>query len=169
VIYSAGDEPTGEQVVPRLEPILAEFEAAGVRLAIENHDRFRSAALARIVQQLGADQVGVCLDTVNSFGALEGPEIVVQHLAPYVLCLHVKDFTVRRPPHQMGFIVEGCATGHGLLNVPWLLDALKVSSHPFNAILESWVTPGETLEESIARESAWAEEGVRYLRQFIQH
>jgi len=167
VIDSAGDEPTAEQVVPRLQSILPEFEAAGVRLAIENHDRFSSATLASIIKQLGADRVGVCLDTVNSFGALEGPEIVVQHLAPHVLCLHVKDFTVRRPPHQMGFLVEGCAAGQGRLNVPKLLTALKVSSHPFNAILESWVTPGETLEGTIAREAAWTEEGVRYLRQFI--
>jgi sugar phosphate isomerase/epimerase len=167
VIDSAGDEPAAEQAIARLTPILAEFEAAGVRLAIENHDRFSSATLAWIIQQLGPERVGVCLDTVNSFGALEGPEIVLQHLAPYTLCLHVKDFTVRRPPHQMGFVVEGCAAGQGRLNVPWLLAALKPSPHSFNAILESWVTPGEALDETIARESAWAVEGVRYLRRFI--
>lgn len=167
VIDSAGDEPAAEQAVAWLEPVLTEFEAAKVRLAIENHDRFGSATLAWIIQQLGPERVGVCLDTVNSFGALEGPEIVVQNLAPYTLCLHVKDFTVRRPPHQMGFVVEGCAAGQGRLDVPWLLAALKPSPHSFNAILESWVTPGEALEATIARESAWADEGVRYLRRFI--
>jgi sugar phosphate isomerase/epimerase len=167
VIDSGGDEPAAEQVVARLEPILTEFEAVKVRLAIENHDRFRSATLAWIIQRLGPERVGICLDTVNSFGALEGPEIVAQTLAPYTLCLHVKDFTVRRPPHQMGFVVEGCAAGQGRLDVPCLLADLKVSPHPFNAVLESWVTPGEALEETIARECAWAEEGVRYLRRFI--
>ena len=167
VIDSAGDEPSPEETVARLKPVLGEFETAGVRLAIENHDGFPSATLARIIQQLGPQRAGICLDTVNSFGALEGPESVVQNLAPYTLCLHVKDFTIRRPPHQMGFVVEGCPAGQGRLDLPWLLGALKVSTHPFNAILESWVTPGESLEETIARESAWADEGVRYLRRFI--
>jgi len=167
VIDSSGDEPAPEEAVARIKPVMGKFEAAGVCLAIENHDRFPSATLAWIIQQLGPERAGVCLDTVNSFGALEGPEIVVENLAPFTLCLHVKDFTIRRPSHQMGFVVEGCAPGEGRLDVPWLLGALKVSPHPFNAILESWVTPGESLEETIARESAWAEEGVRYLRRFI--
>jgi len=167
VIDSHGDEPSADETVARLKPILPEFEAAGVRLAIENHDRFRSATLAWMVGQLGRERVGICLDTVNSFGALEGPEVVVQNLGPLTLCLHVKDFTIRRVSHQMGFVVEGCAAGRGRLNVPWLLEALKPCSHPCNAILETWVTPGDSLDETIRRERAWAEEGVRYLRGLI--
>jgi sugar phosphate isomerase/epimerase len=167
VIDSHGDEPSADEAVARLKPILPEFEAAGVRLAIENHDRFRSATLAWVVEQLGRDRVGICLDTVNSFGALEGPEVVVQNLGPLTLCLHVKDFTIRRVSHQMGFVVEGCAAGRGRLNVPWLLEALKPCSHLGNAILETWVTPGDSLDETIRRERAWAEDGVRYLRGLI--
>jgi len=120
-----------------------------------------------VVGQLGRERVGICLDTVNSFGALEGPEVVVQNLGPLTLCLHVKDFTIRRVSHQMGFVVEGCAAGRGRLNVPWLLEALKPCPHPGNAILETWVTPGDSLDETIRRERAWAEEGVRYLRGLI--
>jgi sugar phosphate isomerase/epimerase len=168
VIDSPGDEPAAEKAVERLQAILPEFEAAGVRLAIENHDRFRSAALAGMVEQLGRDRAGICLDTVNSFGALEGPEVVVQNLGQFTLCLHVKDFTIRRAGHQMGYVVEGCAAGRGRLDVPWLLQALKPCPHPFNAILETWVTPGDSLDETIRRERAWAEEGVRYLRGLIR-
>lgn len=167
VLDSPGDEPSAGDAVARLQAVLPEFEAAGVLLAIENHDRFQSATLARMIEQLGPHRAGVCLDTVNSFGALEGPDVVVKNLGRLTLCLHVKDFTLRRPSHQMGFVVEGCAAGRGRLNVPWLLEALKTCPRPFNAILETWVTPGDSLEETLGRERAWAEEGVRYLRELI--
>lgn len=166
VVDSPGDEPSPDEVVARLRMVLPEFEAAGVRLAIENHDRFPSATLAWMVRELGPRQAGICLDTVNSFGALEGPDTVVQNLAEHTLCLHVKDFTIRRMSHRMGFVVEGCPAGRGRLDVPWLLDRLASSPHPFNMILENWVPPADTLPETLLRERAWAEESVRYLRQF---
>lgn len=168
VVDRPGDEPAPEEVVARLQPCLSEFASAGIRLAIENHDRFPTRTLARMVEQLGPDRAGICLDTVNSFGALEGPEQVVAALGPHTLCLHIKDFVVRRVRHQMGFLVEGCPAGRGQLDVAWLLQALQTCPHPFNAILESWVTPGDSLAETIQRERAWAGEGVRYLRGLIK-
>lgn len=167
VLDKGKDEPTADEAVARLSAVLPEFAEAGVAIAIENHDRFTADALRGIVERLGPERVGITLDTVNSFGATEGPQIVVPVLAPYTRCLHVKDFTIRRPSHQLGFVVEGCAAGSGRLNVPWLLDQLRVSPHPFNCILETWVTPSESLDETIARERAWADEGVAYLRQLI--
>lgn len=167
VVDSKGDEPTPEEIVERLRPLVAEFATAGVKLAIENHDRFRSRTLAWIVEQLGPANVGICLDTVNSFGALEGPEVVVQTLAAYTLCLHVKDFTIRRVSHRMGFILEGCPAGQGQLDVLWLLKQLANCSHSFNVILETWVSPSDSLEETIARERAWTETGKNYLRGLI--
>lgn len=164
VIDSPGDEPSAEATVARLQPILGEFAASGVRLAIENHDRFSSATLALIIAQLGVNHGGICLDTVNSFGALEGPEIVVRTLRDFTLCLHIKDFTIRRVNSNMGFVIEGCAAGQGRLNVPWLLRELEPCPNSFNAILETWVTPSNSLEETLARERAWAEQGIQYLR-----
>lgn len=169
VVDSPGDEPSPEEIVSRLRPIVAEYRAAGVKLAIENHDRLRSGTLAKIVEQLGPAYVGICLDTVNSFGALEGPAVVVETLGCYTLCLHAKDFTIRRANHRMGFTLEGCPAGQGQLDVAWLLGELKRSPHPFNVILETWVPPGKTLDETIARERAWTEAGVRYLRGLIPH
>ncbi len=168
VVDRPGDEPSPREVVERLRLVAREFLDGGVRIAIENHDRFTVRTLERIVQELGTDFVGICLDTVNSFGALEDPERVVETLGPYTLCVHVKDFTIRRPPHQMGFLIEGCAAGRGRLNLHWLLDALEASARqPFSAILETWVTPGPQLAETLQRELAWTEEGIAHLRQWI--
>ncbi|MHC1765041.1 MAG: sugar phosphate isomerase/epimerase family protein [Verrucomicrobiia bacterium] len=167
VIDSPGDEPSAKEAVARLNPLLSDFASSGVLLAIENHDRFSSATLAWMIRQLGVERAGICLDTVNSFGALEGPEAVVKNLGQFTACLHVKDFTIRRVPSNMGFTIEGCAAGQGRLDVPWLLRELKASPHPFNAILETWVTPGNPWIETLARERAWGEQGVRYLRTLL--
>lgn len=167
VVDSKGHEPSPEECVSRLRPLLPRFADAGVKLALENHDRFSSATLARLVEQLGPDRVGICLDTVNSFGALEGSEVVVKTLAPYTLNLHIKDFTIGRVSSQMGFVINGCAAGRGRLNVPWLLAELRAAGRDVNAILELWTPFGSTLDDTIAREAAWAEESVRYLRQLI--
>src|SRR6187399_2118511 len=42
VVDSPGDEPSPDEIVDRLRPLLAEFAAANIFLAIENHDRLRS-------------------------------------------------------------------------------------------------------------------------------
>jgi sugar phosphate isomerase/epimerase len=167
VIDAKGDEPDPEEVVSRLKPVVQRFAAANIKLAIENHDRFTCRTLVRIVDALGPQQVGICLDTVNSFGALEGPEVVVETLAPYTLNLHIKDFIITRVSSQMGYLVNGCAVGSGRLNVPWLLERLRKAGRDPNAIIELWTPFGSTLEETIARESRWAEESVQYLRRFI--
>jgi len=111
--------------------------------------------------------VGICLDTVNSFGALEGPETVVETLGPWTVNLHVKDFAIERVSHAMGFVVEGKPAGRGRLNVPWLLEKLRALGRDPNAILELWTPPGATLEETIAREAEWAEDSIKYLRSLI--
>jgi hypothetical protein len=109
------------------------------------------------------------LDTVNSFGALEGPEFVIDTLAPYVVNLHVKEFVIYRASHMLGFIIEGAPIGKGRLNVSWLLNTLSTRQRErdFNAVLELWTPPDANIDDTIAKETAWAVESVAYLRQFI--
>lgn len=167
VVDSANYHPTPDEVVKALVPFKEKFMAAGVILAIENHDRFSCETLAEIVRRLGADWVGICLDTVNSFGALEGPKVVVDILGPLTVNLHIKDFTISRASHMMGFNIEGCPAGQGRLDVKWLLDRLQIFGRDPNAILELWTPPEVDLDATIAKESHWAEESVVYLRTLI--
>lgn len=167
VVDAAGHEPSPAECVSRLRPLLPRFAEAGVMLALENHDRFPAATLASLVEQLGPDRAGICLDTVNSFGALEGPEVVVRTLAPYTVNLHLKDFTVTRVQSQLGFTIQGCPAGQGRLNVPWLLAQLRAAGRDVNAILELWTPFGPTLEATLRRERRWAAASVRSLRAFI--
>ena len=107
VIDTATEQPSEAEIVDIVSMLAPELAAAGVTLAIENHDRFEAVVFARIVEQIASDHVGICLDTVNSFGALEGPAVVIDTLAPYVVNLHLKDFVIRRHASMMGFEITG--------------------------------------------------------------
>jgi len=176
VLDTPDDHPTEQQVVERLAAVLPEFPGGGhnaVRLAVENHDRFRARTLcdtlrALAMRGLTPPYVGICLDTVNSFGALEGPDVVVGTLGPHVLNLHLKDFAVRRLPHLQGFTVEGRPLGEGMLDVPWLLRRLReLNANDFNAILELWTPPEAEMADTIRKEAEWAERSVQAARRWI--
>jgi sugar phosphate isomerase/epimerase len=168
VVDTAGHEPPEQEIIDTITALLPEFERAGVTLAIENHDRFATTALVGILERIGSDRVGVCLDTVNSFGALEGPEVVVDRLGPWTVNLHVKDFAIFRAGHKMGFSIEGRPAGQGRLDVAWLLESLRTMGRDVNAILELWTPPEATLAGTIAKEAAWAVSSVAYLRELIE-
>lgn len=167
VVDTAEHHPTPEDVVALVRAVLPDLEAAHITLAIENHDRFKARTLAGIIETLASPYVGICLDTVNSFGALEGPEVVVEALGRHVVNLHVKDFTVQRVDHHMGFVVEGTPAGQGLLDMAWLLGKLAAWERQFNAILELWPAPEATLAATIAKEDAWAVASIPALRRWI--
>ncbi len=139
----------------------------GLRLGIENHDRFTAAELCHIIDSIGAPNVGICLDTANSLGAGEGLETVVAALAPLTFNLHIKDFQVKRLPHLMGFTVTGCPAGTGLVNIPHLLERFRTHSRCRSAILEQWTVPEDTIERTIAKEQAWADASINYLKPFF--
>ena len=44
----------------------------GLCLASKTTTAFRLATLREIIEAVGSDRIGVCLDTANSFGAGEG-------------------------------------------------------------------------------------------------
>lgn len=168
VVDTADDHPSPEEIVAVLRPLMPEFERTGVTLAIENHDRFKARTLVSILQEVSSPYLGICLDTVNSFGAGEGSEGVVDVLAPYVVNLHVKDFSIRRHHHMLGFEVEGTPAGKGMLDVPWLLRELRKKKRDFNAILETWPPPEIEIMHTIQKEDLWVQESIQYLRTLIK-
>lgn len=156
------DISTVGSLIREYVPLLKERD---IRLGIENHDRFKAKELASLLDSVGDDHVGICLDCVNSLGAGEGIEHVSQVLAPYTLNLHIKDYRIERLPHKMGFIVEGCPAGQGMTNVPCLLEILAPYHRCESAVLEQWVVPEYSIEDTVLKERQWAEQGLHYLKQ----
>jgi 3-oxoisoapionate decarboxylase len=167
IIAGAAHNLSVDEAIAIIKPQRDAFERAGVKLAIENHDRYSTQELSHIVEELGVTWAGICLDTVNSFGALEGPAAVVDQLGPFVINLHVKDFVVQRASHMMGFTVEGRPVGQGQLNVPWLLERLNAYDRDISGIVELWTPPQDTVQETIVLERTWAEASVNYLKALL--
>jgi 3-oxoisoapionate decarboxylase len=150
-----------------VRPLLPLLEQEGIRLSIEN-GRIPAADLRAALDAVGSPQVGVVLDMVNSLAVPEGWKYVSELLAPHTMCVHYKDFTIKRAWHMMGFICEGAPAGQGMVETAWLLQTLKGSPYDFNVIVELWPPEQPDLEDTIALEQQWAETSVPYLRQYIK-
>ncbi len=166
VIDGPGYEPTLDKAVEIIKSSLSMLKNNNVRLAIENHDRLLATEFVEIIQQVGDPSVGICLDTVNSMGAAEGLETVIERLGPLCINLHVKEFTVKRISHLMGFAIEGLPLGTGMLPVGTILQ--RLGSGCRTAILEQWPPPVEgDLEATIKRENEWAVQSMAYLKNVL--
>ncbi|HVJ67885.1 MAG TPA: TIM barrel protein [Caulifigura sp.] len=162
-----GGKPSFDECVTRMQDVIREFERAGICLAVENHDRFRSGLLAQLMTAVGSPQFGICLDMANSLGCGEDIDTVLRNLAPFVVNLHIKDFQVTRLPHQKGFSVEGAPAGQGCLNVPAILGSLRDRPASMTAIVELWLSPDADLEQTIQREDRWAIASVDFVRRHV--
>jgi 3-oxoisoapionate decarboxylase len=156
-------QPSLEQAEKWIREVLPEFESHGVTLGMENYEEHSCRSLAELVRRLESRHVGVCLDTVNSLGALESPEEVVEALASLTVSLHVKDFVIERAPNMMGFVVRGAPAGTGRLAIPWLLGRMTPANN-VSVILEQWPPLQESVEATVTMEQEWAAQGVEYLR-----
>jgi sugar phosphate isomerase/epimerase len=155
-----------EEIRDHLQAVTPYLAASKVRLALEN-GKIPAENMRQVLDNISNSWLGVTLDTVNSLAIPEGWKEVARVLAPYTICLHVKDFIVRRAWHMMGFVVEGRPAGRGQLDIPWLLNTVASAGASPNVILEVWPPEQRTLQETIALEHAWVGESIPYLRQFI--
>lgn len=167
VIDGVGFEPDLQTVVSIIKELIPEFESRKIRLAIENHDRFKAREFKKIIQAADSEWVGICLDSVNSMGAGEGFETVSEILLPFTLNLHLKDFSIRRVSHKMGLVIEGKPAGQGMLNIVELVEKLSLLNRCESAILELWTPPEDSLIETVKKEDQWAAESILFLKKLF--
>jgi sugar phosphate isomerase/epimerase len=167
VIDGQGFKPDLQSVIKIVRDLLPEFESRKIRLAIENHDRFKARDFEKIIRSVGSEWVGICLDSVNSMGAGEGFEEVARILLPYTLNFHIKDFTIKRVSHKMGIIIEGAPAGKGMLNIRETVEKLLTIDRCKSAILELWTPPESGIDDTICKEEEWADESIQYLKKLF--
>ena len=158
-----GNSADAGTAIHELREICPQCEKEGVLLAIENHDKNPSGELAFIAKEVGSKNVGLCLDTVNSFAVLETPEQTIGNMLPFAFNIHLKDFDVVRANEQMGFSVEGRPLGEGRLRD--YLDIL-LSGSAKDAIVELWTPYQGSLESTAALEAEWARKSFQFLTSF---
>lgn len=168
VIDGTGYEPDLDYVISVIKDLIPEFRSRKIKLAIENHDRFKAREFEKIIHSVGSEWVGICLDSVNSMGAGEGFEEVSRILLPYTINLHIKDFTIRRVSHKMGIVIEGTPAGSGMLNIRELVNKLYFTNSCQSAILELWTPPEKEIDDTIVKEERWANESIEYLKTIMK-
>lgn len=167
VIDGPGYEPDLQQIIKIIKDLLPELKSGNISLALENHDRLKAREFEKIIQSVGSDLVGICLDSVNSMGAGEGFETVSDILLPYTINLHIKDFSIRRVTHKMGFVIEGRPAGSGMLNIAETIEKLSGFNRCKSAILELWTPPEFSIEDTVIKEDKWANESISFLKTII--
>jgi 3-oxoisoapionate decarboxylase len=105
----------------RLARIAPRAAAAGVSVAVENHQDFTSADLMELCLAAG-DAVGITLDTGNSFPVGEAPLDFARTVAPRVRHVHLKDYRVQFTDE--GYRLVRCAIGDGAVPFSELVDIL---------------------------------------------
>ena len=145
-----------------IEQVLPTCKENNIRLGIENYFDFSDDDLLSFIQELGDESVGICLDTANSTGFLKTPIETVKKLAPHTISLHLKDFVVLKKS-GVGYWITGTPLGQGWLDVQTILDLIKQAGRDPNILIESWMIPKETLEETLLQEETWVRESIDYL------
>ena len=162
------DEVPDRRTVRRsLKRVLPHYENAGIVLALENYERHPCRYLADLVKSIRSPSLGVCLDTVNSYGALETPGEAVRILGRYTRSLHIKDFQILRSESGLGFVVTGAPAGEGRLDVPDLLARMEKIDKGIGAVLELWTPFQDSIESTVALETEWAERSLVNLRRLL--
>jgi sugar phosphate isomerase/epimerase len=105
----------------------------GLTLAIEDHQDFGSQELLEFCAESGPN-VGICLDTGNSFPVGEAPLAFARRVAPLVRHVHLKDYNVQWTDE--GYRLVRCAIGDGAVPFPEIAAILAEHHQTLTASLE---------------------------------
>jgi len=169
VIDTAWHKPDFNEIIDLLSKVLPLFERENIILGLENHDRFKSGVYADIIETLKSPNIGIVLDSVNSFGCEENTKQVMDALAKYTVNFHVKDFKIERIKSSMGFVVTGTIAGEGFLDIPEMERRLREEARcDYSTILELWMPPEETVENTLSKEELWVRKSISYLKGILE-
>jgi len=150
---------------------VTEFAAdLGVKTTVENHGFFvqDSDRCEMLVRRVDHPNFGWLVDIGNFLCADEDPAAATARMAPYAVHCHVKDFHVKpagSPDPGTGWfrsrggaLLRGAIVGHGSVDVPACLGALKASGYDGACCIEF-----EGLEDCLTA----LEIGLENLRKYL--
>jgi sugar phosphate isomerase/epimerase len=164
MVYSPEFRPGLDEAERLLTGILPSFEAAGVTLALETYEQVPTADLVGLVERVGSDRLGICLDPANVVAGLELPKDAVERCAPLTRNIHVKDFAFARQDGWVGFTYSGAPMGMGLHDYDHLVATVQPEARGINEIVEHWLPWQGDPETTVQAEIAWTATTLDYLR-----
>ncbi len=142
------------------------IEKTGVKLALENHTETFADEIIWLIEQINHPMVGACVDTVNSMGVLENPEVAVEKLAPYAFCNHFCDHKLDRD--QFGIRFHGVALGDGDIDCVKTYNTIKELSPTDRITFEiEWDIGEDTLEVAREKEMDACIRSIKYAREVL--
>jgi sugar phosphate isomerase/epimerase len=105
-----------ENMVKALRGVRSRILDSGVKLAVENHGGdLQAREMKALIEAVGADVMGVCLDSGNPVWMLEDPHMTLETLIPYAETCHVRDSAVWKTPE--GIAVRWVNMGDGNVDI----------------------------------------------------
>lgn len=164
MLYSPDSRPELGEAETWLRSSIRSYESAGVALALETYEQVATSDLLGVIERVGSDALGVCLDPANVVARLESPKACVEQTARRVKNVHVKDFAFARQPGWVGFTYSGAPMGTGLHDYPHLLETVRPRERDINEIVEHWLPWQDDAETTIRTEREWTRITLKYLR-----
>ncbi|MDQ1531000.1 MAG: 3-oxoisoapionate decarboxylase [Microbacteriaceae bacterium] len=164
MLHSPASRPTLLEAEELLLRALPAYEAAGVTLALETYEQVATADLVGLVQRLGSDRLGICLDPANVVARLENPRACIEAAADTTVNVHVKDFAFARQDGWVGFTYSGAPMGAGLHDYTHLLTVVRPRRRGIDEIVEHWLPWQDSPETTIRMEREWTRISLEYLR-----
>lgn len=105
-------------------------------VAITVHTAFNTAAeYVRMMEAVDSPQIGLCLDTANSFLVLEDPVDFARQVAPWVRSTHFKDSIIYLQEEGIHWL-GGCALGRGTVDLETIVKLIYETYPECNLSIE---------------------------------
>jgi hypothetical protein len=121
-----------QRLLLKLAPIARDL---GIHMNMETHDEITSFEILRLIEAVGADVMGVVLDTANVLQRGEHPVFAAQRLAPHIRQTHIKDAYVAHAAGGLDFQTRPC--GEGIVDFREILPIIAAANPEMNLTIEN--------------------------------
>ena len=156
-----------KSVASRIKQMVPAAEAAGVKIAVENHCDAFSEEILWLLDQVDSPLVGACIDTVNALMVMEDPMAAIENLAPRAFTNHFRDDRIEFQRH--GFKLTGTAVGEGDIDIKRAYEIIKTKSSMNRINIETEMEiPLDDMETALRMEKETVERSIRYCREVLK-
>jgi sugar phosphate isomerase/epimerase len=155
-----------KSVASRLKQKAPVAEAAGVKIAVENHCDTFSEEILWLLDRVNSPLVGACIDTVNALMVMEDPMAAIENLVPRAFTNHLRDDRIVFQRH--GFKLTGTAVGDGDIDIKRAYEIIKTKSSMNRINIETEMEiPLDDMETALRMEKETVERSIRYCREVL--
>ena len=128
-----------DNMVKAVRGMRARILDSGIKLAVENHGGdLQAREMKMMIEAVGTDIMGVCLDSGNPVWMLEDPHMTLETLIPYAETCHVRDSAVWKVPE--GIAVRWVNMGEGNVDIDGWIRKFVAAKPGLPIIFENLVS-----------------------------